>query len=75
MGTSRFNKEDDDWIYLTMYVHNDPDEWPEWYIGNEDKYPRELVDITETIAYEIRIDYRVNKKTYKVEILLISGLP
>jgi hypothetical protein len=72
MGTSHLDKQDNEWLYLHMYVHNDPDELPEWY--NEGIYPQELVEITETIAYEICIDYRVNKNTYKVEILNVSGL-
>jgi len=67
MGASRLSKEDDDWLYLYMYVHNDPDEYPDWY--DETKHSQQLLEWTESVAYEIRIDYRVNKKTYEVEIL------
>jgi hypothetical protein len=72
MGASHLVKEDGEWLTLYMYVHNDPDELPDWYDVTKHSY--DLLQWTESIAYEVRIDYRVNKTTYKVEILNVSGL-
>ena len=70
MGGSHLIREDKDWLYLYMYVHNDPDELPEWY--DPDKHSDQLIESTETVGYELRIDYKVNKETYEIEILSIT---
>lgn len=69
---SRLVKEDDDYIYLVEYVHHDPDSYSDWMctpdlkVCPDPKWPDELLIAADTALYEIRVEYRVNKKTYEV---------
>lgn len=65
---SHLLKEDDDFLYLYKYIHNNEDELPDWFIDKEGnyKYPVEIAYADEGVGYEVKVTYRINKHTYKV---------
>jgi hypothetical protein len=72
MSTSKLVKEDDEFLYLTRYFHDDPDEWPEWAMNERYETPERGSDRYQQAEwdswafYEIRCDYRIRKSDGKV---------
>ena len=69
---SRLLKEDDDYLYLVEYVHNNSDSYSDWmideYKSGDDflKYPEPLIIAADLACYEIKVSYKVNKHTYEI---------
>lgn len=69
---SQLLKEDDEFIYLREYVHHDSDEYSDWMctpdgrVCPDPKWDMQLIEMADSACYEIRVDYKVNKKTYEV---------
>ena len=67
-------KETDDELFLYEYLHHDPDGYPEWLCDKDgncpsDKYSNQIVEAELHALYEVRIDYKIDKKTSKVILL------
>jgi hypothetical protein len=63
-------KEDDEFLHLYRYLHDDPDEYPKWVFGedNKFKYSDRIVEADGAAAYELRLDYRIRKSNAEVII-------
>ncbi len=65
-------KEDDEYIYLQEYIHNDNDSYSDWMCTSDmkscpdPKWDERLIDAADRALYEVKVQYRVNKKTYEV---------
>lgn len=76
---SNLVKEDDEFLHLYSYAHNEPDEYPEWIMPSIssgspfDKYPEHIVQADHYALYEVRIDYRIRKSDGKVFYDKVSG--
>lgn len=75
MSTSTLVKEDDEFLYLYKYMHDEPDESAEWHFeGREPKgsgpygtnWPEPIITADNYATYEIRVDYRIRKSDGKV---------
>lgn len=68
---SQLLNEDEDWLYLRTYLHDNSDSYSQWELDEkgELKYP-EFIQVAEHYAfYEITVTYKINKHTGKVEYL------
>lgn len=70
MSNSKLIKEDDEFLYLQRYLHDDPDEHPYWVFDAEDKfkYSDRIIEADETVAYELLMTYRIRKSDAEVII-------
>lgn len=61
-------KEDEEFLHVYAYLHDNSDEFSEWLYDNDDKfaYPKLIVDADGGALYEVRIDYRIRKSDGKV---------
>lgn len=74
--TSKLLKEDDEFLYLQRYIHDDPDTLPDWVFDEESggeggtgyKYPENIVLADDRAAYELRMTYRIRKSNAEVII-------
>jgi hypothetical protein len=65
---SRLVKEDDEFLYLYRYLHDSKDEFSEWEMNPDgsNKYSDAIQEAEAYAFYEVRVDYRINKKTAQV---------
>lgn len=68
--TSKLLKEDDEFLYLQRYIHDDPDEHPAWIFDENYnwKYSEDIVIADESAAYELSMKYRIRKSDAEVII-------
>ena len=71
---SKLIKEDEDWLYLSRYIHDEPDSFSDWEMGNDGltKYSMKIQEAEHYAFYELGINYRINKTTGEVEYLGIK---
>ena len=71
---SRLVKEDEQFLYVRDYLHRDSDSYPEWLCTPDGmtcpdpKWPDFIVEAEGYALYEIRVDYRINKRTGEVTV-------
>lgn len=69
---SRLIREDDDYLYIQAYLHQDSDSYPEWLCSPDGRYcpdptwPDFIVEAEHYATYEIQLHYRINKHTGEV---------
>ena len=70
---SKFIKETEDEIFLSRYVHDEPDEFSEWERGEDNvygsRYSERVHEAEHYAFYEVQVDYKINKKTGEVTFL------
>lgn len=71
MGSSRKVREDDEYIYLTKYMHDESDEYPAWMVGPNGEcpdpaIPQHIVEADTYATYEVQLTYRIRKSDGKV---------
>lgn len=74
--SSRLIEENEDYLILERYVHDEPDEYAEWELDSKgsEKYPKE-VHLSEHYALsEIKVKYRIDKTTGEVLYLEFDGM-
>ena len=61
--SSRIVKEDDEFLHMVRYLHDDPDELADWMIDKDGNYtyPENIIMADDGAAYELRLDYRIRK--------------
>lgn len=73
---SRLVKETEDEIYLTRYLHDEPDSYADWEIGEDGQYgtrfSEKVHEAEHYVAYELKLSYKINKKTAEVTLLGIE---
>ncbi len=75
---SRLLREDDEFLYLSNYVHEEPDEFPEWLCGPDGrecpdpKWPQHIVEAEHYALYEVRIEYRIRKSDGEILLDKVS---
>ena len=65
---SKLLKEDDEYLYLYRYVHDERDEFSPWELDEkgETKYSQAIQEAEHYAAYELRVEYRIRKDTGEV---------
>ena len=71
--TSRLRKQDDEFLHLTRYLHDEDDEYSEWMCSEKGEcpdpdIPQFILEADASAAYELRMDYRIRKSDGKVFI-------
>ena len=70
---SHLIRETDTELFLYDYLHGGKDEWPQWLSDDGNfpgtKYPEHVIEAEHYALYEVRIDYKINKKTGEITIL------
>ena len=73
---SRLIKETDDELFLIRYLHDEPDSYSEWECENgkcpSGKYNEAVHEGEHYAAYELKMEYRINKHTGEVTIDKVS---
>lgn len=66
--SSYLEKEDDEYLYLSKYVHANSDELPEWFVDKDGhwKFREEIILADDSVGYEVEIKYRIRKSDAKV---------
>ena len=70
---SKFIDEDEKYIHLYRYLHDEPDEFSEWERGEDNvygsRYSQKVHEAEHYAFYEVRVDYKINKATGEVTYL------
>ena len=63
-------KETDDELFLFRYLHDDPDSFSEWELNKTGgmKYNQAVHEAEQYAAFELKMEYRINKQTGEVTI-------
>lgn len=72
MSISHLINEDDEFVYLYVYLHNDSDKIPKWIFDNPGKYTDKVELADHYVAYELRLDYKIHKVTGEVTYISIK---
>jgi hypothetical protein len=74
--SSRLISEDEQYLILERYIHDDTDEFSYWELDKEanPKYSQVVQDAEHYVAYELKIKYRIDKKTGEVLYLEFDGM-
>jgi len=68
---SNLIKEDDEFLYLERYLHDESDSIPRWVFGEDGhkwKYSNAIVEADDYAAYELLMKYRIRKSNAEVII-------
>lgn len=74
---SKLVKETEDYLIIERYIHDDPDSFSPWELddmGNP-KYSAAVHEAENYAAYELKIEYRIDKNTGEVIYLKFDGIP